>query len=183
MFQNSKTRYFTRLPSLWGKSRGASDSEYLFVFHVSWELRHFLIQHVGYVVTFGVSMPGSFHSKMTCLLELSTGKLQKCKKRSVFDAKSLQTVELPTGSSKYVKNRVLFRKHHILRNKIKPQCFAPFPWSSNLNLCIFLRLNIVLHKSMGALNWELSRGKKRGAPNSKCTASLEGKRIHWELWP
>ena len=98
--------------------------------------------------------PGSFHSKMAFFLELSTGKLQKCKKHNVFDAKSLQTVELPTGSSKYDKNHVLSGKHRILRNKIKPQCFASFPRSSNLNLCIFLRLNIDLHKSMGALNWE-----------------------------
>ena len=91
---------------------------------------------------------------MTCLLELSTGKLQKCKKRGVFDAKSLQTVELPTGSSKYVQNRVLFRKHRILHNKIKPQCFAPFPWSSNVNLTFFLQLDSDLHKCMGALDWE-----------------------------
>ena len=98
--------------------------------------------------------PGSFHSKMAFFLELSTGKLQKRKKRCVFDAKSLQTWELPTGSSKYVQNRVLFRKHRILRNKIKPSRFAQFPWSSNLNLCIFLRLNIDWHKSMVALNWE-----------------------------
>ena len=50
-------------------------------------------------------------------LDWEIAKMQK--KHGVFDAKSLQTVELPTGSSKYVKNRVLFRKHRILRYKIK----------------------------------------------------------------
>ena len=124
------------------------------VFHVSWELPHFAIQHVGYFVIFWVSRHGSFHSKMTCLLELSTGKLQKCKKRCAFVAKSLQTVELPTGSSKYVKNRVLFKKHRILRNKIKPHVFCHFLWSSNVNLTFFLELDSDLHKSMGAFNWE-----------------------------
>ena len=137
-FKTAKHAISRVWPSFLSKSRGASDSGYLFVFHVSWELLRFVIQHVGHFVIFWVSRPGSFHSKMTCLLELSTGKLQKCKNHSVFDAKSLQTVELPTGSSKYVKNRVLFRKHRISRNNIKPQCFAPFPWSSNVNLPFFL---------------------------------------------
>ena len=137
-FKTAKHAISRVWPSFLGNSRGALDSEYLFVFHVSWELLPFVIQHVGYVVIFWVSMPGSIHSKMICLLEHSTGKLQKCKKRYVFDVKSLQTWELPTGSSKYMKNRVLFRKHRILRNKIKPQCFAPFPWSSNVNLTSFL---------------------------------------------
>ena len=39
---------------------------------------------------------------------------------NVFDTKSLQIGELPTGSSKYVPNRGIFEKHCILRNKIKP---------------------------------------------------------------
>ena len=79
-----------------------------------------MIQHVGYFVIFECLEPGSFHSKMTCLLELSSGKLQKCQKRNVFEAKSLQTVELLTGISKYVQNRDIFKKHRILRNQIKP---------------------------------------------------------------
>ena len=137
-FKTAKYAISRVCPSFFGKSRGASDSEYLFVFQVSWELPHFVIQHFGYFVISECLEPGSFHSKMTCLLELSTGKLQKCKKHCVFDAKSLQNVELPTGTSKYVKNRVLFRKHRILRNKIKPQCFASFQWSSNVNLTFFM---------------------------------------------
>ena len=91
---------------------------------------------------------------MAFFLELSTGKLQKCQKHNVFDAKSLQTVELPTGSSKYVQNRGLFKKHRILRNKIKPHVFCHFLWSSNVNLTFFLELDNDLHKSMGAFNWE-----------------------------
>ena len=126
-FKTAKHAISRVCPSFLGKSRGAWGSKYLFVFRVSWELLHFVIQHVGYFVIFWVSRPGSFHSKMTCLLELSTGKLQKCKKHNVSGAKSLQTVELPTGSSKYVQHWVLFRKHRILRHKIKPRCFASFP--------------------------------------------------------
>ena len=71
-------------PSLLIQSCGASDSEYPFVFHISWELQHFVIQHFGYFVISECLEPGSFLSKMTCLLELSTGKLQKCKKNTVF---------------------------------------------------------------------------------------------------
>ena len=113
-----------------------------------------MIPHVGdFVISEGLE-PGSFHSKMTFLLELSTGKLQKCQKHDVFDAKSLQTVELPTGSSKYVQNRGLFRKHRILRHKIKPRVFCHVHWSSNVNLTFFLELDSDLHKSMGAFNWE-----------------------------
>ena len=133
-FKRAKHAISRVCPSFLSKSRGASDSEYLFVFHVSWELPHFVIQHFDYFIISECLEPGSFHSKMTFLLELSTGKLQKCQKHNAFDAKSLQTWELPSGSSKYVKNRVLFRKRRILCNKIKPVCFAPFPWSSNVNL-------------------------------------------------
>ena len=112
---------------------------------------------------------------MTFLFELSTGKLQKCKKRSVSDAKSLQTVELPTGSSKYVRNWVLFRKHRILRYKIKPHGFWHFPWGSSDNLSLSLRLDSDLHKSMGAFSWEFYREKKHGAQSSECTACGESK--------
>ena len=82
-FKTAKHAISRVWPSFLSKSRGASDSEYLFVFHVSWELLQFVIQHVGYIVIFLVSRPGSFHSKMTCLLELSTGKLQKCQKDNI----------------------------------------------------------------------------------------------------
>ena len=119
-----------------------------------------MIQHVDHVATFDCPEPGNFHSKLAFVLELSTGKLQKCKKHSLFDAKSLQTVELPTGSSKYVQNRVIFEKHRILRNKIKPSRFAQFPWSSNLNLSISLELSNVSHKSIGALDWDSSCEQK-----------------------
>ena len=113
-----------------------------------------MIKHFDHVATSDCPEPGSFHSKLAFVLELSTGKLQKCKKRYLVDTKSLQIGELPTGSSKYVQNWVLFRKHNILRNKIKPLRFAQFPWSSNLNLSIFLQLSIDLHKNRGALNWD-----------------------------
>ena len=107
-----------------------------------------MMQNVDHVATSDCPEPGSFHSKLAFVLELSTGKLQKCKKRNIFDTKSLQIGELPTGSSKYVKNLVLFGKHNILRNEIKPSCFAQFPWSSNLNLSIVLQLSIDLHKKL-----------------------------------
>ena len=113
-----------------------------------------MIQRVDHVATFDCPEPGSFHSKLAFVLELSTGKLQECQKRDLFDTKSLQIGELPTGSSKYVPNQILFRKHHILRNKIKSSCFAQFPWSSNLNLSIFLQLSVDFSKNCGALNWD-----------------------------
>ena len=136
-----------------------------------------MIQHVDHAATFDCPEPGSFHSKLAFVLELSTGKLQKCKKHSLFDTKSLQIGELPTGSSKYVKNRVIFEKHRILHNKIKPSRFAQFPWSSNLNLSIFLQLSIDLHKNRGAFGWFFFCGKKHGAYNSKCAASKGFKRV------
>ena len=93
--------------------------------------------------------PGSFHSKIAFLLELSTGKLQKCQKHTVFDAKSLQTVELPTGSSKYVKNWVLFKKHRILLCVLKTPLKLRFfqnPGAQNLRPMVqwsfFLILNL-----------------------------------------
>ena len=147
------------------------------VFHLSWGLRDFMIEHFDHVATFDCPEPGSFHSELTFVLELSTGTLQKCKKHSLFDTKSLQIGELPTGSSKYVPNRVLFRKRRILRNRIKPSYFAQFPWSSNLNLSIFLQLSIDLHKNCGAIIWNSFLWKKHGAQNSKCTASWESKHI------
>ena len=136
-----------------------------------------MIQHVDHVATFDCPEPGSFHSKLAFVLELSTGKLQKCKKHGLFDTKSLQIGELPTGSSKYVKYWVLFRKHRILRNEIKPSRFAQFPWSSNLNLSISLELSDDLHKNCEALNWDFFYEKNHGAPKSKCSASLEFKRL------
>ena len=147
------------------------------VFHLSWGLQDFVIKHFDHVATSDCPEPGSFHSKLAFVLELSTGKLQTCKKRYLFDTKSLQIGELPTGSSKYVQNWVLFRKHRILRNKIKPSCFAQFPWSSNLNLSIFLQLSIDLHKNWGAPNWDLFMWKNHRAQNSECTASLVCKRF------
>ena len=78
-----------------------------------------MIKHFDHVATFDCPEPGSFHSKVAFVLELSTGKLQKFKKHNLFDTKSLQIGELPTRNPKFIKNRVLFRKHRILRYKIK----------------------------------------------------------------
>ena len=114
MLQNSKTRYFTRLPFIFGQKSWSLGLGVSFCFHVSWELLT-LWSNILAMLSFSECLePGSFHSKLTFFLELSTGKLQKCQKRCVFDAKSLQTWELLTGSSKYVKNHVLFRKHRIV---------------------------------------------------------------------
>ena len=120
------------------------------VFHLSWGLQDFVIKDFDHVATSDRPEPGSFHSKLAFV------KLQKCntKKLYLFDTKSLQIGELPTGSSKYVQNWIIFRKHRILRKIIKTLCFAQFPWSSNLNLSISLELSIDLHKNCGALNWD-----------------------------
>ena len=136
-----------------------------------------MIKHFDHVAIFDCPEPGSFHSKLAFVLELSSGKLQKCKKHYLFDTKFLQVGELPTGSSKYVPNQILFRKRRILRNKIKPSCFAQFPWSSNLNLSIFLELSNDLHENWGAPNWDLFSCKNHRAQNSECTASLKSKRF------
>ena len=123
-FKTAKHAISRVCPSFFGKSRGASDSEYLFVFHVSWELLPFVIQHFGYFVISECLEPGSFHSKMAFFLELSTGKLQKCKKTQRFWNEFLKFVPASIWNPKIVKNWVLFRKHRILRNIIKTHVFS-----------------------------------------------------------
>ena len=123
-FKTAKHAISRVCPSFFCKSCGASDSEYLFVFHVSWELLRFVIQHVSYFVIFWASRPGSLHSEMTCFLKLSTGKLNKCKKHEVFDMKILKFVPASIRSPKFIENWVLFRKHRILRNIIKTHLFS-----------------------------------------------------------
>ena len=48
-----------------------------------------------------------FISLFYMIIKYESNNCKKCKEHVGFDAKSLQTVELPTGSSKYVKNRYL----------------------------------------------------------------------------
>ena len=97
-----------------------------------------MIKHFDHVATSDCPEPGSFHSKLAFVLELSTGKLQKCKKHNVFSTNSLSVWELPTGNPTFVKNWVLFRKHRILRNIIKRTCFfsgkLPWKWISGGHL-------------------------------------------------
>ena len=153
-------------------------------FFLSSELPHFLIQHLDHFAISAGLKPWSFHSKQSLFVQIpGRSRLENCKRAK----NAVHLTRIPyrlwsfrTGSSKYVKNQVLFRKHRILRNKIKAPCFAAFPWSSNVNLCIFLRLNIDLHKSMGAVSWDLANGKNRGALNLKCIAwGGDAKMIQW----
>jgi hypothetical protein len=59
-------------------------------------------------------------------LELSTGKLQKCRKHRTFVRQILIFVGLPTGTPKKAQNWYLFESHRILRDKIKPLFLALF---------------------------------------------------------
>ena len=141
--------------------------------------------------------PGSFHSKMAFFLELSIGKLQKCQKHNVFDAKSLQTVELPTGSSKYVQNRVLFRKHRILRNIIKHTCFfswkLPWKWISGGHLSSELqdlfRLEMIAKTAFPHFSWsssiKMAVSRKLSMEAIKTMGALKGGgqlRVHWSFY-
>ena len=92
-------------------------------FFLSRELPHFVIQQKLVWAIFPLLKPWSFRFKKLLFgffcgsSPLINGK--NVKNTRFFDTKSLQTWELPTGSSKYVQNLVLFKKHRILRYKIK----------------------------------------------------------------
>jgi len=55
-------------------------------------------------------------------------------KHNVFDQTKLSFVELSIGKWKSTRNRQLFRKHRILRIKIKTLFFGLLSWRSELNL-------------------------------------------------
>ena len=57
-----------------------------------------MIKHFDHVATSDCPEPGSFHSKLAFVLELSTGKLQKCKKRDGFVTNSLSLCRLQLGT-------------------------------------------------------------------------------------
>jgi len=62
-------------------------------------------------------------------------------KRCVFDQTKLSSVELSIGKRKLVQNQYMFRKHRILRIKIKTLFSGVFSWSSELNLHSFMEFD------------------------------------------
>ena len=85
-------------------------------------------------------------------LELLVLNLQFYKKHIVFLSSGVPVVW--SFVLERVQNQSLFRKHRILRIKIKPLFLCHFPWSSELNLHNSTKLDKEHTWNSGALSWE-----------------------------
>ena len=109
---------------------------------LSWELPHFLIQHLDHFAISAGLKPWSFHSKLSLFVQIpGSSRLGNCKnaKNTVFLTRNPYRMwSFQLGAQNMSKIGSFFRKHRILRYKIKTRVFWHFPWSSNVKLTFFL---------------------------------------------
>ena len=164
------------------------------VFHLSWGLQDFVIKHFDHVATSDCPEPGSFHSKLAFVLELSTGKLQTCKKTQRFWHKFLKFVPASIRSPQFIKNWVLFRKHRILQCVLKaPLKFRFFqnPGAQNLtpmvqwSFFLILNLKFVTLKHIFNLSSELHGFLPDKMPTKVILRTVGAKlreKLHFKGW-
>ncbi len=103
---------------------------------------------------FLVSNRGSYPFKGYLFWELSFKQMKNAITHCIFEHETWSYVELSIGKWNQVPNQYMFRKHRILRIKIKPLFLGLFLCRSELNLHISLSLMRNLPKSRGALSWD-----------------------------
>ena len=107
--------------------------------------------------------------------------IEKNDKTPRFLTSSVNSCGASNWELKKVQNQRLFRKHRILRIKIKTLFLGLFSWSSEFNLYVRTQPIWILHKNRGASNWEWTPQKNHGAHDRICTADGEANRFSHKL--
>ena len=93
------------------------------------------------------------------------------KNTTLFDTKSLHIVELPTGRSKYVQNRIICRKHNIFTIKVNHRVLHNFPGAQTL-IYVFPRSLIMIRTN--TMQFSAEKINMKTCMEPKLNAQLKG---------